>query len=330
MAEQILSYDPSTNLELVLDPATGEQKSRKRFGFNASGVRYKLGFSESERSRLKSVEAQRESSLAGPGYVPAGGVPTRLLLGMDEAAGSSGFFDLKPGQLSAKSSGIGAPTLEQSQAIIKRHAMNQVDAPLGGGERSGIFSLDDELDPRGLQSQSNVTAFGSAASTPGLGALLQPIGQQRKATREAVIDVLSRAGTPALDIDEALDRVRFNPDNIDAYASALEGTLRQFEVQRQLSKPKRFGLGDLISIGLPLLGFASGGLGTALMFGGAMAQGFMRKKQPDFGAGGSREIYPIASRQELGRNLDELFRQRPEDIEAPQKRGDVFRVLGGF
>ena len=41
MAETVIAYDPTTNLELVQDSETGAMSSRKRLAVNASGIRYK-------------------------------------------------------------------------------------------------------------------------------------------------------------------------------------------------------------------------------------------------------------------------------------------------
>lgn len=307
MAEQILAYDPSTNLELVLDPVTGEQKTRMRFNVNASGVRYKGDpFKSFEAAKERQASINRRFGDQGP----VSDFSRANLGSMAEGYDSSvGGVDVDPGHVGFRKSN------EFSEMALDR----AVRAPLGsiredvntgqigaitGGDRFAGDIYGEQLQARDVQQY------------------LGDIKQKRK----DVLDAVLGAGIPVSgdDLRSALNTVEFTPD----LQANLENELKRLAISRERSNSTSNGFGGGVLGGLgAIAGFASGGLlGPALGAFGAFQQdrkqGALDRQLKD----AENRLLPISRGSGIDFSAD-VFSRRGRDLDSVIKSD---RNRGGF
>lgn len=310
MAEQILQYDPSTNLELVQDEA-GNVSSRKRFSQNASGVRYKgdpRASFQAAQGRPGSEGERGEFSRATLGSLAEGYDPR--IGGLDTALGQGGFN--KSGQFSgfAAHEATSAPLLQGRFA--SRTGAN-LDNLMGGDRNAG--------ERYGEQLQS-------APAQEYLGGVKQ--------SRKDVLESVLGAGIPVggQDLESALQDVRFTPNfQEDLSKRLMRGELDKARTEASGGFGSGWG-GVLGALGQGA-GFLTGGpLGLAAS---VISTGMKEKKEKALRGGLDKAIRDLGpsdagsgvnfSDDVFSRDTGSVLRPGPGEV-PPRRRG--YRLQGGL
>lgn len=209
MAEQVIAYDPTTNMELVQDSATGAMTSRKRFNVNASGVRLKYDPTAAWKANESNFKSSRdrwsqEEINSNPDFQAR-----KAFL-----ASQSHSFDPSTGGVSVRAGQIRA---DIQDPLAQASEVGAYTAPLMGDTKQafgfGIGSLDQLLDPEFRKQQG----FGQLDA--GRGEQLQSAKKERQDVLDAALQLNPGYGITRQDIEGILSNTR--------YGSGFQGRLEQ-------------------------------------------------------------------------------------------------------